>query len=98
MACPFCGYKEAVAAPAQQQQAYGSAPMQPAYGAPAPMAAPTGAIRDIPLEQGLAMAARGAGAAVTSIKCKDCGATVNVGQGERTTACAFCGSKQVLAE
>src|SRR5690348_12693680 len=54
------------------------------------------AIRKIPLEEGLALAQRGLGAQVSTIGCKDCGATVNVGQGERTTVCAFCGSAQVL--
>ena len=55
-------------------------------------------VRDIPIEQGMQMAARGLGAQVTTIECKECGAKVNVGQGERTTECAFCGSKQVLAQ
>jgi DNA-directed RNA polymerase subunit RPC12/RpoP len=85
MACPFCGYKEAVqAAPivASQDRVAG---------------VPAGGIRDIPIEEGMHLAARGLGAPVTTIACKECGATVNVGQGERTTACAFCGSKQVLA-
>ena len=44
------------------------------------------------------MAARGYGAPLTTIVCKDCGATVHVGEGERTSTCAFCGSSQVLAE
>jgi hypothetical protein len=43
------------------------------------------------------MAARGFGAPVTTVTCKECGATIHVGEGERTTACAFCGSSQVLA-
>jgi DNA-directed RNA polymerase subunit RPC12/RpoP len=55
-------------------------------------------IREIPLEQGMALALKGFGAAVTTIKCGECGATVNVGEGERTASCAFCGSKQVLAQ
>jgi DNA-directed RNA polymerase subunit RPC12/RpoP len=55
-------------------------------------------IRKIPIEQGMALAQKGYGAPVTTIKCSECGATVNVGEGERTAACAFCGSKQVLAE
>jgi DNA-directed RNA polymerase subunit RPC12/RpoP len=53
-------------------------------------------IREIPLEEGISQAPKGLGAPVTTLKCKDCGATVNVGEGERTAACAFCGSKQVL--
>lgn len=54
------------------------------------------AIREIPLEQGMQLAQRGMGIAVTTIQCNGCGATVNVGQGERTTKCAFCGSQTVL--
>ena len=57
---------------------------------------PTQQIREIPLEEGISQAPKGLGAPVTTLKCKDCGATVNVGEGERTAACAFCGSKQVL--
>jgi DNA-directed RNA polymerase subunit RPC12/RpoP len=51
----------------------------------------------IPLERGLELAERGLGAQVTTVQCRDCGATVNVGQGERTASCAFCGSKSVLS-
>jgi DNA-directed RNA polymerase subunit RPC12/RpoP len=53
-------------------------------------------IREIPLEQGMQLAMRGPGTQVTTIQCNTCGATVNVGQGERTTKCAFCGSQTVL--
>ena len=53
-------------------------------------------IREIPIEQGMQLALRGPGAAVTTIQCSTCGATVNVGAGERTTKCAFCGSQTVL--
>ncbi len=53
-------------------------------------------IREIPLEQGMQLAMRGPGVPVTTIQCNSCGATVNVGQGERTTKCAFCGSQTVL--
>src|SRR5579859_6930693 len=75
LACPFCGHRQAVVAPA-------------GGGA---------AVADVALEEGLRLAARGLGAPVTTIQCRDCGATVNVGQGERTAACAFCGSRSVLA-
>ena len=54
------------------------------------------AIREIPLEQGMQLAMRGLGAPVTTVQCNTCGATVNVGQGERTAKCAFCGSQSVL--
>ena len=57
---------------------------------------PTQQIREIPLEEGLASAPKGLGAKVSTIQCKECGATVNVGEGERTAKCAFCGSGQVL--
>lgn len=53
-------------------------------------------IEEIPIEEGYARAQKGLGTPVQSINCKDCGATVNVGEGERTTKCAFCGSHQVL--
>jgi DNA-directed RNA polymerase subunit RPC12/RpoP len=62
--------------------------------APGPGAAAM--IREIPLEQGMHLAMRGPGIQVTTIQCNTCGATVNVGQGERTTKCAFCGSETVL--
>jgi DNA-directed RNA polymerase subunit RPC12/RpoP len=81
LACPYCGHKEAIAAPRGAMQ----------VGAPAQ-------IREIPLEQGMALAQKGLGVTVQTIRCSECGATVHVGEGERTTACAFCGSKQVLSE
>ncbi len=81
MACQYCGHKEAVAG--------APGPMQPWGGG--------AAIRDIPIEEGMRLAQRGLGVQVATIQCKDCGATVNVGQGERTAACAFCGSKHVLS-
>lgn len=56
------------------------------------------AIRSIPLEEGMRVAQRGFGTPVQTIGCKDCGATVNVGAGERTTKCAFCGSQQVMGQ
>jgi DNA-directed RNA polymerase subunit RPC12/RpoP len=81
MVCGHCGLKEAVAlAPGQGGQGMQAAAM----------------IREIPLEQGMQLAMRGPGVAVTTIQCNTCGATVNVGQGERTTKCAFCGSGTVL--
>jgi DNA-directed RNA polymerase subunit RPC12/RpoP len=54
--------------------------------------------REIPLEEGIAMAARGFGTPVTQVSCNDCGASVNVTPGEQTARCAFCGSQQVLAQ
>lgn len=57
---------------------------------------PAQQIEEIPIEEGYARAQRGLGVQVQTIQCKDCGATVNVGEGERTTKCAFCSSHQVL--
>jgi DNA-directed RNA polymerase subunit RPC12/RpoP len=57
-----------------------------------------GGIRSIPIEEGMRLAQRGLGTPVQTITCKDCGATVNVGEGERTAKCAFCGSDAVLAQ
>jgi len=54
--------------------------------------------REIPIEEGLRLAARGFGTPVTQVTCNDCGATVNVSPGEQTAKCAFCGSQQVLAQ
>jgi len=61
-----------------------------------PLQAARGAVEEIPIEEGYARAQRGLGVQVTTLSCKECGATVNVSQGERTAACAFCGSHQVL--
>jgi DNA-directed RNA polymerase subunit RPC12/RpoP len=94
MACPYCGHKEAVGSPAEPNLA-GSTAGNPGWAMPPAGAA---AIREIPIEQGMAMALKGFGAPVTTLRCNDCGATVNVGEGERTASCAFCGSKQVLSE
>jgi DNA-directed RNA polymerase subunit RPC12/RpoP len=54
--------------------------------------------REIPIEEGMRLAARGLGTPVTQVSCNDCGATVNVTPGEQTAKCAFCGSEQVLAQ
>jgi DNA-directed RNA polymerase subunit RPC12/RpoP len=90
--CKGCGAKLAYDAASQGMAC-------PYCGHKEAVAAGQGAmIREIPLEQGLALAQKGYGAPVTTIRCGECGATVNVGEGERTAACAFCGSKQVLAE
>src|SRR5262249_51361457 len=82
--CPYCGHQQAIpkAAPAQAPAA--------GFQAQGPGQAPAG-IREIPLEEGMRLAARGLGAPVTAVGCKDCGATVNVAQGEQTAKCAFCG-------
>ncbi len=90
--CPGCGAQLAwdAAAGAMTCQHCGQ---KQAVGAPA-----AGAVRSIPIEEGMRMAQRGLGAPVQTIGCNECGATVNVGEGERTTKCAFCGSTQVLAQ
>ncbi len=82
MVCPYCGHKQEVQTRPQAVQQAGYVQQEQ--------------IREIPIEQGMAMATKGLGVQVTTINCKDCGATVNIGEGERTTACAFCGSHQVL--
>ncbi|MFI5298656.1 MAG: zinc ribbon domain-containing protein [Polyangiales bacterium] len=61
-----------------------------------PTQGPAEGIREIPIEDGYKNAIRGLGAKVSTICCQDCGATVNVGEGERTAKCAFCGSDKVL--
>lgn len=82
MKCPYCGSQQAV--PHESPQAEGQA--GPPQG------------REIPIEEGIQMAARGFGTPVTQVSCRDCGATVNVTPGEQTAKCAFCGSQQVLAQ
>lgn len=60
-------------------------------------AAPAGdSIREIPIEEGYRLALRGLGAPLLAITCTECGATVNVSEGERTAECAFCASHKVL--
>ena len=54
MACPFCGHKEAVQAPAPAAAAPAPAP----GAAPMQVAAPPGQIREIPLEEGMRLAYR----------------------------------------
>lgn len=83
MKCPYCGHQQAIQTRPELVQ-HPAGYVQQAQ------------IREIPIEQGMAMAMKGLGVQVTTISCKDCGATVNIGEGERTTACAFCGSHQVL--
>ncbi len=53
-------------------------------------------IREIPIDEGLARAARGMGRPVTSVQCTTCGAVVHAAEGEVTAACTFCGSAVVL--
>lgn len=56
-----------------------------------------GGAREIPIEQGFAMAARGLGTPTREIACNDCGAQVQVAPNDQTARCAFCGSHGVLA-
>lgn len=63
-----------------------------------PQAPMQGGGREIPLEEGMRLAARGFGAPVTQVSCRDCGATVNVMPGDQTATCTFCRSHQVLAQ
>jgi len=82
MKCPYCGQQQDVPQQAQQPNTAG----------------PPASAREIPIEQGMAMASRGYGTPVQTVSCRDCGATVNVTAGENTAKCAFCGSQQVLAQ
>jgi DNA-directed RNA polymerase subunit RPC12/RpoP len=96
--CKNCGAKLSYDA-ASQGMACEHCGFKEAVTAPAhPGLAGPGQIREIPLEQGMALAQKGLGVPVTTLGCNECGATVHVGEGERTAACAFCGSKQVLAQ
>jgi DNA-directed RNA polymerase subunit RPC12/RpoP len=52
---------------------------------------------DIPIEEGIKMAARGFGTPVSQFDCTECGAIVNVAANEQTAKCIFCGSVKVLA-
>lgn len=60
--------------------------------------APGGLIREIPIEEGMRLAARGYGTPVSQVSCRECGATVNVPPGEQTATCTFCRSHQVLTQ
>jgi DNA-directed RNA polymerase subunit RPC12/RpoP len=91
--CSNCGAKLAYDAATQAM----ACPYCNARQAIAPQPQAAAVVREVALEEGLRMAARGYGAPVTTLDCKECGATVHVGEGERTTTCAFCGSTQVLA-
>jgi DNA-directed RNA polymerase subunit RPC12/RpoP len=59
---------------------------------------PSAGPREIPIEEGMRLAARGFGTPVTQIGCRECGAVVNVIPGEQTATCTFCRSQQVLAQ
>lgn len=92
MKCPYCGATQAARPqPQQQQPQYGQAPQM--GGGPPPGA---GIVREIPIEEGMAMAQRGYGTPVKQVECKECGATVNVGPNDQTVKCTFCASQQVL--
>jgi DNA-directed RNA polymerase subunit RPC12/RpoP len=57
------------------------------------------AIVEYDLQHGIAASSkRGLGAEVRAAKCSECGATVSFGDNATATACAFCGSSQVLAQ
>ncbi len=91
--CQNCGAKLQYDATSQAMKC----PYCGAQQAVAQKAGPPGG-REIPIEEGIRMAAKGFGTPVTSVGCKDCGATVNVPPGEGTAKCAFCGSQQVMAQ
>jgi DNA-directed RNA polymerase subunit RPC12/RpoP len=96
--CDNCGAKLAYDASIQAMKCpyCGAQQAVPQRGAASPAHPPGG--REIPIEEGLRLAARGFGTPVTQVSCRECGATVNVTPGEQTARCAFCGSQQVLAQ
>jgi hypothetical protein len=53
-------------------------------------------VREIPLEQGLSRPPLGLGVQLEGIECKECGATVNMQPGERSTTCVYCASPTVV--
>jgi len=94
--CSNCGAKLAYDAGAQAMKCPYCGTQQDIPNQPQTKGAPVG--REIPIEEGLRLAARGFGTPVTQVSCSDCGASVNVSPGEQTAKCAFCGSQQVLAQ
>ena len=85
--CQNCGAKLHYDAGAQAMKcpycgAQQAVPQQAQQGPGGPASA-----REIPIEEGLRLAARGFGTPVTQVSCNDCGATVNVSPGEQTTKC-----------
>ena len=94
--CSNCGAKLAYDAGAQAMKCPYCGTQQDIPNQPQTKGAPAG--REIPIEEGLRLAARGFGTPVTQVSCSDCGASVNVSPGEQTAKCAFCGSQQVLAQ
>src|SRR5262249_50476243 len=93
--CQNCGAKLTYDAGAQAMKCPYCGTQQ-AVSQKGPGGPPAG--REIPIEEGMRMAARGFGTPVTQVTCNDCGASVNVTPGEQTAKCAFCGSQQVLAQ
>jgi len=91
--CANCGARLDYDAGAQAMKCpyCGSQQAIPAHPAAAP-------VREIPIEEGMRLAARGYGTPVTQVSCRECGATVNVAPGEQTATCTFCRSHQVLAQ
>jgi len=94
--CSNCGAKLAYDAGAQAMKCPYCGTQQDIPKQPQAKGPPVG--REIPIEEGLRLAARGFGTPVTQVSCSDCGASVNVSPGEQTAKCAFCGSQQVLAQ
>jgi LSD1 subclass zinc finger protein len=93
--CSNCGAKLHYDAGAQAMKCPYCGSQQAVPQQQGPAGPPGG--REIPIEEGVRLAARGFGTPVTAVSCNDCGATVNVSPGEQTAKCAFCGSQQVLA-
>ncbi len=94
--CSNCGAKLAFDPALQGMRCPYCGHAEAVAGTPGPQSAE--ALREIPIEEGLARAQRGLGAPVLTLSCRDCGATVNVAQGQQTAKCSFCGSHQVLQQ
>jgi DNA-directed RNA polymerase subunit RPC12/RpoP len=94
--CQNCGAKLTYDAGVQAMKCPYCGTQQAVQARKGPAGPPPG--REIPIEEGIRLAARGFGTPVTQVSCSDCGASVNVTPGEQTAKCAFCGSQQVLAQ
>ena len=89
LSCAFCGAKAPLPAAPPSAQALAGMMSTPAVMPQAP-------IRDIPIEEGMRMAQKGLGVQVQTIKCSECGATVNVGRASARRRARSAARQQVL--
>lgn len=87
--CPSCGGQ-------MEFDAARGAPMCSSCGALRAVEAGDSSVVEYDLEQGLAQAPRGYGAALRTVQCAQCGAVVSYGENTTATRCDFCGSAQVM--